>query len=222
MSQGSVSVVPIFATPLGVVTLPAASAQSSPAVTQLLARHAAANPAPATADRLCYHSHDDLLEWTEEPIQQLCGEILRGIWSTVAAVTTLSPEELQTLSMQARARFTIVLPDGCMPASSHSLSAWSAIYCLQAPAPTAQRGDSGVVRFYESRLGTMLADASTSAMRIPFTTGHYSWRAVPGQLVVFPGSLTHEIPLIRSVGPLTLITVRTRFVGLGQEGLSRW
>ncbi len=103
MSQGSVSVVPIFATPLGVVTLPAASTQSGPAVAQLLARHAAANPAPATADRLCYHSRDDLLEWSEEPIQQLCGEILRGIWSTVAAVTTLSPEELQTLSMQARA-----------------------------------------------------------------------------------------------------------------------
>jgi hypothetical protein len=212
----------MFATPLGVVTLPTAMSDLTPAVAQLLARHAAANPAPVGSDRLCYQSREDLLEWSAEPIQQLCESILRGIWSTVAAVTTLSPDQLQTLSMQARGRFTIVQPDGCLPAISHSLTAWAGIYCLQAPAPTPQRSDSGVVRFYESRLGTMLADATTSAMRIPFTTGHYTWRAVPGQLVVFPGSLTHEIPLIRSVSPFTLITVRTRFVGPGQEGMERW
>jgi hypothetical protein len=222
MSQGSLSVIPMFATPLGVVTLPTAMSRLTPTVAQLLAQHAAANPAPATADRLCYHSRDDLLEWSEEPVQQLCEAILRGVWSTVAAVTTLAPEQLQTLSMQARGRFTIVQPDGCLPATSHSLTAWAGIYCLQAPAPTTERGDSGVVRFYESRLGTMIADATTSAMRIPFTTGHYTWRAVPGQLVVFPGSLTHEIPLIRSVSPFTLISVRTRFVGPGQEGMARW
>jgi len=221
MSQGSISVVPIFATPLAVVTLPPAP-QSNEAVTQLLARHAATNPAPAGASRLCYQSRDDLLDWSVEPVRQLCGEILRGVWSTVAAVTTLSPEQLKELSMQARAAFTIVPPNGCMPASSHSLTAWCGIYCLQAPAPAPERGDSGVVRFYESRFGTMLADATTSAMRVPFTCGHYAWRAVPGQLVVFPGSLTHEIPLIRSDTALAFITVRTRFVAPGQEGLSRW
>ena len=221
MSQGSISVVPIFATPLAVVSLPPAP-QLNEAVAQLFARHAAANPAPAGASRLCYQSGDDLLDWRDEPLRQLCGEILRGVWSTVAAVTTLPPEQLQTLTMQARAAFTIVQPNGCVPAISHSLTAWCGIYCLQAPTPAAGRSDSGVVRFYEARFGTMLADATTSAMRVPFTSGHYTWRAAPGQLVVFPGSLTHEIPLIRSDSALTLITVRTRFVAPGQQGLSRW
>jgi hypothetical protein len=222
MSQGSISVVPIFATPLAVVTLPDALSALFPTVTELLARHAAANPAPTTADRLCYQSRDDLLEWDAEPIQQLCSGILRGVWSTVAAVTTMPPERLQTLSMQARAGFTIVQPDGYLPATSHALTAWCGLCCLEAPAPTAERVDSGGVRFYESRLSTMMADASTSGLRAPYSAGHHMWRAVPGQLVVFPGSLNHEIPLIRSRGPLTLITVRTRFVGPDQEGLSQW
>jgi hypothetical protein len=221
MSQGSISILPIFATPLAVVTLPDTS-RSTGHVAQLLTQHAAANPVPATSGGLCYESRDDLLDWPDSAVQQLCDDILRGVWSTVAAVTTLSPEELGTLSLQARGSYTIVQPDGCVPAVSHSLTAWCAICCLQAPAPAAQRGDSGVVRFYESRFGTTLADATTSALRVPFLSGHYTWRAVPGQLVVFPGSLTHEIPLIRASGPLTLITVRTRFVGPGQEGLSRW
>jgi hypothetical protein len=221
MSQGSISVVPIFATPLAVVTLPPAP-QANDAVAQRLARHAATNPAAAGSNRLCYHSRDDVLEWSDEVLQQVCGEILRGVWSTVAAVTTLSPEELKTLSMQARAAFTIVQPDGCVPAISHSLTAWCGIYCLQAPTPAPERSDSGVIRFYESRFGAMLADATTSALRVPFISGHYAWRAIPGQLAVFPGSLSHEIPTIRSDRALTIITVRTRFVAPGQEGLSRW
>jgi hypothetical protein len=221
MNQGSIAIVPIFATPMAMITLPEAS-QSSAVVAQLLARHAAANPAPPTASGLCYQSRDDLLDWPQAPVRQLCGEILRGVWSTVAAATTLSHEQLSTLSVQARGAYTIVQPDGCVPATSHSLTAWCGIYCLQAPDPVATRGDSGVVRFYESRLGTSLADATTSALRAPFLSGHYTWRAVPGQLIVFPGSLTYEIPLIRAVGALTLITVRARFVAPGQEGLTRW
>jgi len=221
MNQGSIAIVPIFATPMAMITLPEAS-QSSEVVAQLFARHAAANPAPSTAAGLCYQSRDDLLEWPDAPVRQLCGEIMRGVWSTVAAATTLSREQLSTLSVQARGAYTIVQPDGCVPATSHSLTAWCGIYCLQAPEPVATRGDSGVVRFYESRLGTSLADATTSALRAPFLSGHYTWRAVPGQLVVFPGSLTYEIPLIRAVGALTLITVRARFVAPGQEGLTRW
>jgi hypothetical protein len=59
-------------------------------------------------------------------------------------------------------------------------------------------------------------------MRKPYTPGHFTWRPVPGQLAVFPASLTHEIALLRSDAPLVLVTVRVRFVAPGQQGLSRW
>ena len=84
------------------------------------------------------------------------------------------------------------------------------------------RADSGVLRLYESRLGTMFADATNAAMRVPFTPGHYTWRPVPGQLAVFPAWLTHEIALLRAPGQLVLVTVRVRFVAPGQKGVMRW
>jgi hypothetical protein len=220
MSQPSLSVVPVFATPFAVMELPAAS-QANQVVAPLLVKHAAATPA-AASDPLCYRSRDDLLDWTDTAVRQMCSEILRGVWSTVAAVNTFTPEQLSSLSMQARGSFTIVQPNGSVPATHHSLTAWCGIYCLEAPPPSAERADSGLVRLYESRLATMFADASNTTMRPPFTPGHYSWRAVPGHLAVFPGSLAYEIPLIRANGPLMLITVRTRFVGPDQEGFSRW
>ena len=42
----------------------------------------------------------------------------------------------------------------------------------------------------------------------------------PGQMAVFPASLTHEIALVRSPGPLVLVTVRVRFVAPGQQGVA--
>ena len=222
MRQPSLSVVPIFATPFAVVDLPAAT-QANQAVGQLLARYAAAHPASGPDyDKFCYRSQDDLLEWPERAMQELCGDILRGVWSTVAAVNSFTPEQLQSVSMQARGSFTIVQPNGHLPATAYPLTSWIGIYCVEAPPPSTERSDSGVLRLYESRLTTMFADATNSAMRLPFTTGHYAWRPIPGQLAIFPGSLTHEIALIRSAAQLTLITVRARFVGAGQEGFSRW
>ena len=214
MSPASLSIVPIFATPFVVMELPEAQALN-PAVAEIFARHAPAGP-------LCYQSAPDLLERAEGPVRQVCDEILRGVSSAVAAVNTFSSEQLKSLSMQARGWFTIVPPDGCLQATSHPLTSWCAIYCVQAPQASPQRGDSGLLRLYEWRLATMFADATNAAMQIPFTPGHYSWRPVPGHVAIFPGSLTYEVPLIRSTGSLILITVRTRFVGPGQEGLSRW
>jgi hypothetical protein len=84
------------------------------------------------------------------------------------------------------------------------------------------RQDSGVLRLYEGRLGTMFADATTSSMHTLYATGHCTWRPVPGSVAVFPAWLRHEIALLRAQGELILLTLRVRFVAPGQEGQANW
>jgi hypothetical protein len=222
-SANPLSVVPIFATPFGVVQLPEAQKLNEALAGLLAARAAAQSGSAASASgSLCYRSRDELLEWTDEPVQIVCAEILRGIWSVIASINSFTEEELKSLSMQARGWFTIVHPDGFLPVTSYPLTSWCGLYCVEAPQLSADRRDSGVLRLHETRLGTMFSDATNAVPRIPFTPGHYTWRPVPGQLAVFPASIRHEIALIRSAGRLILITVRARFVAPGQEGVSRW
>lgn len=221
MNSAAPSVVPILAIPFGVV--PVADADTlNPALVELFAARRLAGGAAPLSNPLCYRSGDDLLEWPEEPVRRLCTGLLRGVVSVVGAVNDFTAEELLSFKVEARGWFTIVKQDGCVPAASYPLTAWCAIYCVTAPEPAATRSDSGVLRLYESRLGTMFADATNSVMRIPFKPGHYGWRPVPGQLAVFPASLTHEIALLRSPGELTLVTMRVRFVSPGQQGMRRW
>jgi hypothetical protein len=216
------SVVPIFATPFGVLRLPDAETLN-PIVAQLFAARAAAERGGAHASNpLCYTSADDLCDSADEPLRKLTSEVLRGVRTVVATLNDFSDAQLQSFAIQARGWFTIVRQDGCVPAASYPLTSWCAMYCVEAPQPSAERRDSGVLRLYESRLRTMFTDATNSVTRIPYTPGHYTWRPVPGQVAVFPASITHEIALIRSPGQLVFATVRARFVAPGQQGLSRW
>jgi hypothetical protein len=223
MNTGPISIVPIFATPLGVVPLGVAE-KLNPAIAELFVTRASAAPSVTTAgsNALCYRSGDDLLEWPDEPVRTLNTDILRGISMVMAAVNSFTQEQLQSLTLQARAWFTIVRPDGCVSAATHPMTSWCGIYCVEAPTSSGERVDSGVLRLYESRLGTTFSDATNSAMRLPYTAGHYTWRPVPGRLAVFPASMTHEIALIRGTGRLILVTVRVRYVAPGQKGVPRW
>jgi hypothetical protein len=223
MSTTPFSVVPIFATPFGVLPLPAAETLN-PVLAKLFEARAAADSGGAAhaSKSLCYRSRDDLFDSTDEPVQLASGELLRGVLSVVAAVNDFTDVQLQALTMQARGWFTIVKPDGHVPATNYPLTAWCGIYCVAAPEHSAARRDSGMLRLYESRLGTMFHDATNAVMRLPFRPGHYGWRPVPGQLAVFPASLTHEIALLKCPGQLVLVTVRVRFLAPGQQDLPSW
>jgi hypothetical protein len=214
-------VVPILAMPFGVVTLPDADALNA-TIANLFAARVSADEGRPRQNPLCYHSPDDLLEWPEDAMRQLSGDLLRGVCSVVGELNEFTEEQFRALDLQARGWFTVIKTDGRVPATNYPLTAWCAIYCVAAPQAPPTRLDSGLLRLYESRPSSMFADASTALMRLPYTPGHHAWRPVPGQMAVFPASLTHEIAPLRSAGELVLVTLRVRFVGPGQQGVGRW
>ncbi|MEP6546904.1 MAG: hypothetical protein ABJD53_05510 [Gammaproteobacteria bacterium] len=215
------TVVPILATPFGIVPLPEAEVLN-PALLALFTSRMRVDGAREGMNPLCYRSRDDLLAWPEEPVRKLAAEIFRGVYTVINTVNDFSEAQLRSFAPQARAWFTVVEPDGGVSAINYPLAAWCAIYCVAAPKPSATRQDSGILRLYESRLGTTFADATTSSMRLPYTPGHFGLRPVPGQLAVFPASLTHETALVRSPQQLVLVTLCVRFVAPGQQGVGRW
>ena len=220
MNAAPLTVMPILATPLGIATL--ADAQLlNPSLAELFVQRAAA-VAAQTRNPLRYVSSDDLLEWPEPPVRRLADGIAGAVHSFIGGVSDISEPQLRACRLEARAWFTRVRTNGAVPAANHPLTAWCAIYCVAAPAPAQDRADSGVVRLYETRLGSTFQDATNSVLRIPYSASHYAWRPVAGQLVIFPASLTYEVALLRAAEDLLLVTARLRFIAPGQQGFSRW
>ena len=218
--MSAMSILPVFATPLGELALPGALALN-PALEALLGARAAVDRNVAR-DAFCYRSAENLYEWPDAPVAQLRDAVIGGVYEFVAELNDFSAQELESFRLAARASYTIVRPDGCAAVTQHPLTAWCAVYCVAAPPPAPERPDSGVLRLYEARLGTMFPDATSALMRLPYRTGHYGWRPQPGSMVVFPASLPYEVATVRSTGRLIFVTTRVRFVAPGQSGVGRW
>jgi len=214
-------VVPIHAVPFGILPLDGAPSLN-PALIELLTTRIATSADGPQPHALRYAGRDDLTDSRDPSVQRLLAGMFRGIVAVVREVNDMDDAELRTLTMQARAWFTVVQPDGCLPPANHPLSAWCAVYCVAGPGESATRADSGLLRILESRLATSFADATTADMRLPYRPGHYAWRPVPGQMAVFPAGVTYEIAPLRAQDPLVLVTVRTRFVSPRQEGVGHW
>jgi hypothetical protein len=220
MSSAPPIITPILATPFGIIALPAAAA-INPALHQLAMRRVGAHPTPGV-NALHARSSDDLFDWQEPGVDVLRDAMIEGVYSVVGAVNELSDAQLRNLRLETRAWMNVLRTDGHVPAVTYPLSAWCAMYCIAAPPASDTRVDSGALRLYESRLGTMLQDASNASLRFPFKAAHYAWRMAPGEMAVFPASLLHEIALLRAPGELVWVTARIRFVAAGQQGLGRW
>jgi len=223
MSTPVPHVVPLFATPFGLVMLPEVE-KLNPELSAFFAARATGewrDPA-ASAGPLTFRSRDDLADWPEEPVRQALRGILAGVTSVAASINDLSAEQFAAFKAEARAWFTIVAPDGCVSPTSYPNTSWLAVYCVAAPEPAKARFDSGMLRMHESRPGTMFQDATHAGIRIPYRPGHYTWRPVPGQMAVFPAAITHEIALVRSVSALVTITARVRYVASDLSWMPPW
>jgi hypothetical protein len=222
-NQPAAALMPIFAAPFAEVSLPL-DAELNGSLAALLGARATAEhrERDPRSDPLCYLSQEDLFEWPDEPVTALRGELLAGLCAAVQATTLHSEAEFDRLGVQARARYTIIRPDGCLPARSLALASWCVVYCVAAPPAPPGRADSGALRLYESRLSGMFADATTWRLRHPFAGGHHLWQPRPGSMAIFPAHLTHEIALNRGAGDLLLVIARARFANPGQQAAPPW
>jgi len=215
------SVVPIFAAPFGVVPLAEAAPLNS-IVAGMLEKRAATDPDPLAVCTPFYYRSREQPDFDEGPAQALTEAMLRGIKRVVLAVTAVEENAMNAWQVQCRVSYAIVRPNGSMPAQSFPMTSWCGIYCLEVPGGPTERVNSGALRLYEGRLGHMFTDASSSALQLPYASGHYMWQPVVGHLAVFPSSLMHGIALIRASGKLALALMRVRFVAPGQGGWSTW
>ncbi|HET7756618.1 MAG TPA: hypothetical protein VFK87_05130 [Steroidobacteraceae bacterium] len=223
MNAPAATLVPIFATPFAAVPLAGAGSLNPALAAALAARATADRREPAApSDPLCYRSREDLFDEEDETVAALRREMLAGLCGAVVATTSYTAAEFDRLGIQARARFVIVRPDGCLPATTESLASWCAIYCVAAPPAVSGRADSGVLRLYQTRFGTMFMDASNWNLRAPFAASHLIWHPVAGHMVAFPASLPYEIALNRTDRDLLLVVVRARFANPGQQAMPPW
>lgn len=212
-------ITPIFATPFAAVPT-GASAELNAALTALfLSRATEPYRDPVLRpDSLCFRSREDVFEWQDEAAVELRQRMLRGICDVAMAANPYSEAEFRALGLQARARFSIVRPDGSIPAATAPMASWFALYCVAAPAVAPSQPNSAMLRLLATRYAHMFVDAANHQLRPPFDNTHQVWRPAPGHMAVFPAMTLHEVVLNRSDQDLVLVSARVRFARYDEAG----
>jgi uncharacterized protein (TIGR02466 family) len=161
-----------------------------------------ANPNPYTLrNRELFESHFDLFKWPEHCVRRLQQFCWTEMMRAVAELNGYDQAFLQRIRIGADAWFHITRRGGFFGIHNHPMASWSGVYCVSGGEHDAGRDDSGLLTFINPFvMTTMFVDAGTAQMRPPYSHASRSYRLEPGQLVLFPSWVLHEVKPFHGAG----------------------
>lgn len=177
-----------------------------------------ANPEPRVKrNRTLFESRFDLFEWPESCVQQLKRFCLGQLYQVFQGLNGYEPQQMQQIHFGLEAWFHITRGGGYFAAHNHPNHSWSGVYCVQHDGDDPE-SDSGKLCFLNPiPESNMYVDAANVRLQRPFSGAPLRLRLKPGQLVLFPSWMLHEVmPYEGSSERITVaFNARFRYTGSG-------
>lgn len=188
---------PIFAVPFVFEQLPDPGPLNAALRTLFLARETEgsryANPNPNTVrNRELFESHFDLFDWPEDCVRQLSSFCLSTLMRAVGELNGYDVATLKRLSVATDAWFHITRRNGYFAVHNHPMASWSGVYCVDPGRIDPSQPESGNLSFINP-YASMYVDAGNVQIKRPFQSTNYAFRLVPGQLIIFPSWVLHQV-----------------------------
>jgi uncharacterized protein (TIGR02466 family) len=141
-----------------------------------------------------FESRVDLFTWLEPCIQRLRAFVLEAVFRAAMDASQTPREEFARLRLNNHTWFHVTRRHGFFVSHNHALASWSAVYCVKSGADSTGAAAGGLLRLFDPRTGAdAFLDPANRRLREPFIVGDLELQLQPGQLVVFPSYLFHEV-----------------------------
>ena len=201
-----IEVTPFFAVPFGFARLENCTALNSE-LHELFMQRAAqgsryANPRPLTQrNRQVFESEFELFRWPEPCVQQLKEFCWSHMLQMIGALNGYDGATIERLLIYNEAWFHVTRRGGFFALHNHPNASWSGVYCVDPGEHDADKPESGLLSFVSPAVITsMHMDAATANLRDPFAPNIRAVRLAPGQLVVFPSWILHDVKPFQGEG----------------------
>ncbi|MBI2380119.1 MAG: hypothetical protein HYV16_05115 [Gammaproteobacteria bacterium] len=141
-----------------------------------------------------FESEFELFRWPEPAVQELYQFCMQSLMKVVMQLNRYEPEQMRKLEIRDHTWFHITRFGGYIANHNHPMASWSGVYCVAAGENPPEWPDSGVLRFLNPRAGSfMYLDHGNANLQSPFDNSSLNFRLQPGQLILFPSYLDHEV-----------------------------
>ncbi len=177
-----------------------------------------ANPEPRVKrNRTLFESRFDLFEWPEACVQELKNFCLGQLYQLFGSLNGYQPQQLQQMHFGLEAWFHITRGGGYFAAHNHPNHSWSGVDCVQHDGDDPD-SDSGKLCFLNPNLASnMYVDAANVRLQRPFSGAPLRFRLEPGQLVLFPSWLLHEVMPYEGNSERITVAFNARFRYTGSD-----
>ena len=192
-------ITPAFAVPFAETLLTDCAALNADLAALFLAREAEgaryANPHPSMQiTRQMFESEFEVFSWPEPCVQKLREFCLAALSRTIAQLNGYKAEEVARMQIASHTWFHVTRKGGYFGLHNHPMASWSGVYCVSAGQDDGAHVDSGKLHFSNPlQVANMFIDPANSHLRPPYAMSGRSYRLVPGQLVLFPSWVNHEV-----------------------------
>lgn len=190
---------PAFAVPMAEAFHPDAAALNAQLKPLLLEREAMgsrhANPNPSLKQQTGVFESDFFLFSSPDPcIQQLRQFCWTALGQVIQDVNGYDAATMARLQIFSHTWFHVTRHGGFTINHIHPMASWSGVYCVDAGETPQDRPESGVLRFHSPHhYSNYFMDPGNAKFQRPYHHGTWNVRFQPGQLVLFPSWLQHEV-----------------------------
>lgn len=213
--------VPAFAVPMVFAKLPDCAALNAELAALFLARAQDPryrNPTPFThRNAALFESNFRLFDWPQESVQRLREFCWRNLYRAIRELNGYDLDMLQRLHIACEAWFHVTRKGGYFGPHNHPLHSWSGVYCVSHGSDDPQ-SDSGKLNMINPHAtNTMYIDMGSAKFKEPYSMGHRMLRLEPGDLVLFPSWVLHEVVPFEGEEPRITVAFNARFKLHGAE-----
>jgi hypothetical protein len=141
-----------------------------------------------------FESEFDLFGWQEPCVRKLRDFCIDALYITIARLNGFSVEHLNKLEIFHHSWFHVTRYGGYIAGHNHPMASWSGVYCVAPGEQPEDQPDSGVLRFHDpTPAANMFMDPANAHLKRPYGGGSINFKLEPGQLLLFPSWLMHEV-----------------------------
>lgn len=201
-----VEVTPFFAVPFGFAKLENCATLNSE-LRELFLRRAAegprhANPRPLTQrNGEVFESEFQVFRWPEPCVQQLKTFCWNHLLQMIGALNGYDKAMLERLLIYCDSWFHVTRRGGFFALHNHPNASWSGVYCVDPGRSDSNDPLSGLLSFVNPAvISALYVDAGTANLQVPFAPSIRQIRMEPGQLVIFPSWILHDVKPFQGEG----------------------
>lgn len=153
-----------------------------------------ANPEPfVVRNKTLYESNFTLFEWKQQCVQDLKAFCLSNLYRAIQELNGYDVHTLRRMHVATESWFHVTHKGGFFGAHNHALHSWSGVYCVRHDGDDPQSNSGRLTFINPNAMSTMYMDTAVSNMKSPYAYSNRRLRLEPGQLVLFPSWLLHEV-----------------------------